>query len=73
MPVPVKAYRHFLSQRMTDSFDQAPEGAQQIVRGLFERTGLSPFLDLRLPRRVGRRDHLETWEPIEAAPEQEIA
>ena len=65
MPVPVKAYRHFLSQRMTDVFDRAPVDPQQIVRGLFERTGLSPFLDLRLPRRVGRRDHLETWEPSE--------
>jgi glutathione S-transferase len=73
MPVPVKAYRHFLSQRLTDSFDQAPEGAQQVVRRLFDRTALSPFLDLRLPRRVGRRDHLETWEPIEAAAEQERA
>ena len=73
MPVPVKAYRHFLSQRIIDSFDQAPEGAQQVVRRLFERTGLRPFLDLRLPRRVGRRNHLETWEPLEAVAERERA
>jgi glutathione S-transferase len=73
MPVPVKAYRHFLSQRMTDVFDGAPADAQQIVRDLFQRTGLSRFLDLRLPRRVGWHDHLEAWEPTEPSIKKEPA
>ena len=71
MPAPVKAYRHFLSQRMTDRFDAAPETAQGTVRTLFQGCGLAPFLDLRVSRRVGWQDHLEIWEPIEAASEKE--
>lgn len=63
MPVPVKAYRHFLSQRLTAVFDSAPAADQETVRTLFEGHGLSCFLDLRLARQVGQRDHLEVWEP----------
>ncbi|MDB4030458.1 glutathione binding-like protein [Planktomarina temperata] len=73
IPVPVKAYRHFLSQRMTDAFDDAPRTAQGTVRALFTRCGLEPFLDRRLPRRVGWRNYLEVWEPFEAAPDQKRA
>lgn len=73
MPAPVKTYRHFLSQRMTDAFDDAPGTAQGTVRTLFTRCGLEPFLDLRLPRRVGWRNHLEVWEPFEAAQDQKRA
>jgi len=73
IPVPVKTYRHFLSQRMTDAFDDAPGTAQGTVRTLFTRCGLEPFLNLRLPRRVGWRNHLEVWEPFEAAQDQKRA
>ena len=66
MPVPVKAYRHFLSQRLTAVFDSAPAADQETVRTLFEDHGLSCFLDLRLARQVGRRDYLEIWEPAAA-------
>lgn len=73
IPVPVKAYRHFLSQRMTDAFDAAPQTAQEVVRNLFKRSDLEPFLDLRVSRRVGWHNHIESWEPTEVSGEKDSA
>ena len=57
----VMPYRFYLLQRLQDSVVSASEHEQQVIRALFEETGLIEMLDLRTHRRVERVNHLEVW------------
>jgi len=59
----VMPYRFWVLQRLQDAVAAQPASAQASVRALFARTGLEPLLDIRLPRRVERVNHLEVWGP----------
>lgn len=54
-------YRNWMIQRLTDSVDASASSDRAQTRDLFAATGLLPLLDLRLSRRVERRDNREVW------------
>ncbi len=57
----VRMYNFYMLQRFQDSVAAASESEQQAIRSLFEETGVTAFLDLKLHRRVERKNHLEVW------------
>jgi glutathione S-transferase len=57
----VMPYRNYLLQRLHAVYDEMDEAGQNWTRALFADTGLSLILDLRSPRKVVRKDHLEAW------------
>lgn len=57
----LQPYMLFLWQRVTDAVDGLSTGEIEQVRAWLDRVGLLPLLDLPLPIRVERRDHLERW------------
>ena len=58
----VMHYRFWLMQRLTDHLSkQSPEN-QADIRSLFASTGLEKILDLRITKRVERKDNQEIWE-----------
>lgn len=59
--VNVMPYRVYLLQKIQAVFDEAEPSARQAIQRLLEETGLTPLLDLRVSRRVERKDHLEVW------------
>lgn len=62
----VMPYRFYLLQFLHSHYDEASHEVQQTIKGVYQRTGLDPLLNLRTRRPVLRRNHLEVWgEPIE--------
>lgn len=59
----VMPYRVYVLQRLQDDVDAMPGEDRALVEALFAETGLSPFLELRVSRRVERKGHLEVWGP----------
>ncbi len=59
----VMPYRFYLLQRMQDAYAAADANEQAYIRAAFQVTGLGRMLDLRLSRRVVRKDQLEIWGP----------
>lgn len=58
----VMPYRFWMQQRLTDHLEQCEPTTQSAIRELFAQTGLNDMLDLRVRRRVERRDNREYWE-----------
>jgi len=57
----VMPYRFYLAQRLWDHFDSCSESTQEVIRGLFVKTGLEAFLDKRPGHRILRKDFHELW------------
>ena len=57
----VVPYRHFLLQKIQQIYDKHEEPVRENIESLLESCGMSELLDLRLSRRMGRKDNLETW------------
>ena len=60
----VMPYRFYLLQRVQDVFDSLDAAQRERVRAALRGVGLEAMLDLRLPRRVERQQHLEVWGPV---------
>ena len=63
----VMPYRFYLLQRLQDCFHLSAASDQQLIRKLFEQTGIDPLLDQTTVRRVLRQNHLEVWGPHPAS------
>ncbi len=57
----VVPYRHLLLQAIQQTFDKHEAPEKEKINTLLECCGMSDILDLRLDRRMGRRDNLEVW------------
>ena len=54
-------YRFYLLERVQAAFAELGEPEQGQVLELLERCDMSPLLDVRLSRRIGRSNNLEVW------------
>lgn len=58
----VMPYRFYLLQRVHASVAGLSASERVQLDGVFEQSGLAGLLQLRLPRRVARVNHLEVWQ-----------
>ena len=54
-------FRFYLLQRVQDAVAALPDPDQQAVVELFDSCNLSPVLDAKLDRKIGRSGNLEVW------------
>ncbi|MAH74200.1 MAG: glutathione S-transferase [Cellvibrionales bacterium TMED49] len=57
----VVPYRHLLLQAVQQTYDKHDASERKKIKTLLESCGMSDILDLRLSRRMGRKDNLEVW------------
>lgn len=61
LSIGVFPYRLWLLQRIQDAFDALSPLEAASVRAWLKQEGLEPILDLRIRRRIERRDNREVW------------
>ncbi|MEO0607903.1 MAG: glutathione S-transferase family protein [Pseudomonadota bacterium] len=57
----VQPYRFYLLARAQDAFAALDAQAKADLSGVLERAGMSPIMEARLNREIGRADNLEIW------------
>jgi len=58
----VMPYRFYLLQRVQAAVERLSSDERMQLNGIFAQSGLAPLLQLHLPRRVARVNHLEVWQ-----------